>query len=84
MAVGAQDNIDRLLVKKYSGKQVENHEDIVSKMVDPNKMMETMNDVAAVQRTMLAMSNKLASICSQINSKARYKSGQRFLQSFNG
>ena len=84
MAVGAQDNLDRLLVKKYSGKQVENHEDIVSKMVDPNKMMETMNDVAAVQRTMLAMSNKLANICSQINSKARYKSGQRFLQSFNG
>ena len=84
MAVGAQDNLDRLLVKKYSGKQIENHEDIVSKMVDPNKMMETMNDVAAVQRTMLAMSNKLASICSQINSKARYKSGQRFLQSFNG
>ena len=84
MAVGAQDNLDRLLVKKYSGKQVENHEDIVSKMVDPNKMMETMNDVAAVQRTMLATSNKLASICSQINSKARYKSGQRFLQSFNG
>lgn len=84
MAVGAQDNLDRLLVKKYSGKQVENHEDIISKMVDPNKMMETMNDVAAVQRTMLAMSNKLASICSQINSKARYKSGQRFLQNFNG
>lgn len=84
MAVGAQDNIDRLLVKKYAGKQVDNHEDIVSKMIDPNKMMETMNDVAAVQRTMLAMSNKLANICSQINSKARYKSGQRFLQSFNG
>ena len=78
MAVGAQDNIDRLLVKKYASKQVDNHEDIVS------KMMETMNDVAAVQRTMLAMSNKLANICSQINSKARYKSGQRFLQSFNG
>ena len=84
MAVGAQDNIDRLLVKKYAGKQVDNHEDIVSKMIDQNKMMETMNDVAAVQRTMLAMSNKLANICSQINSKARYKSGQRFLQNFNG
>lgn len=84
MAVGAQDNLDRLLVKKYAGKQVENHEDIISKMVDPNKMMETMNDVATVQRTMLAMSNKLASICSQINSKARYKSGQRFYQSFDG
>ena len=42
MAVGAQDNIDRLLVKKYASKQVDNHEDIVSKMIDPNKMMETM------------------------------------------
>ena len=84
MAVGAQDNIDRLLVKKYASKQVDNHEDIVSKMIDPNKMMETMNDVATVQRTMRAMSNKLANICSQIKSKARYKSGQRFLQSFNG
>lgn len=84
MAVGAQDYIDKLLVKKYAGKQVENHEDIMTKMVDPNKMMETMNDVAAVQRNMLAMSNKLASICSQINSKARYKSGQKFFQGFNG
>lgn len=84
MAVGAQDRIDKLLVSKYATKQVENHEDIVSKMVDPNKMMETMNDVAAVQRNLLAMSNKLSSICAQINSKARYKSGQRFLQNFNG
>ena len=84
MAVGAQDYIDKLLVKKYAGKQVENHEDIVNKMVDPNKMMETMNDVAAVQRNMLALSNKLSCICSQINAKARYKSGQRFMKNFNG
>ena len=84
MAVGAQDVLDKKLVMKYASKQVENHDDIVSKMIDPNKMMETMNDVAEVQRSMLAMSNKLASICAQINSKARYKSGQKFFRSFNG
>lgn len=84
MAVGAQDYIDKLLVKKYAAKQVENHEGLMEKMVDPEKMMETMNDLASVQRNMLALSNKLSSICSQVNSKARYKSGQRFLQNFNG
>ena len=43
-----------------------------------------MNDIAAVQRNMLALSNKLSCICSQINAKARYKSGQRFMKNFNG
>lgn len=84
MAVGAQDYIDQMLVKKYATQKVENHEDILNKMVDPNKMMETMNDVAMVQRNIMTLSNKLSSICSQINSKARYKNGQKFLQKFNG
>ena len=54
-------------------------------MVDPEKMMETMNDVAYIQRNMLALSNKLGNICAQINAKARYKaSGQRCLQRSNG
>lgn len=82
MAVGAQDYIDKLLVKKYAKEKVENHENMVESMVDPEKMMETMNDVAAVQRSMLALSNKLSSVCSQINAKARYQSGQRFLKSY--
>ena len=85
MTVGPQDYIDKLLVKKYAGKQVENHDDIVNTMFYPEKMMETMNDIAAVQRNMLALSNKLGNICAQINAKARYKSnGQRFLQKSNG
>ncbi len=85
MAIGAQDYIDKLLVKKYAGKQVENHEGLMEKMVDPEKMMETMNDIAYVQRNMLALSNKLGNICAQINAKARYKAkGQRFIQDLNG
>jgi len=82
MAVGAKDYIDKLLVKKYSTEKVDNHDNLIESMVDPNKMMETMNDLAMVQRNMLALSNKLTSVCSQINAKARYKSGQRFLESY--
>ena len=73
MAVGAEDYIDKLLVKKYATQKVENHDDIVNKMVDPQKMMDAMNDVAAVQRSLFTLSNKLTSVCSQINAKARYK-----------
>jgi hypothetical protein len=72
MAVGAQDRIDKLLVKKYAKEQVDNHELGISSMVDPEKMMSAMNDYAAVQRNMFAMSNKLAFLCSGINAKARY------------
>ena len=79
MSVGAKDRIDKLLVKKYANKVMNNLEGI-DKMIDPEKMMEAMTDVATVQRNMLALSNRLSSICSQVNSKARYKTGQKFLR----
>ena len=44
MAVGAQDRIDKLLVKKYAKEQVDNHDLGMSSMVDPEKMMVAMND----------------------------------------
>ncbi|MCM1266038.1 MAG: hypothetical protein NC200_07550 [Candidatus Gastranaerophilales bacterium] len=72
MAVGAQDRIDKLLVKKYAKEQVDNHDLGVASMVDPEKMMEAMNDYAAVQRNMLMMSNRIADLCSGIKAKARY------------
>ena len=72
MAVGARDYIDRLLVKKYANEKVDNHEAIES-MVDPNKMLEVMNDVAMVQRNMFALSQKLQNTCYAINARtARY------------
>ena len=75
MAVGAQDYIDQLLVKKYADQKVDNHE-ILESMVDPNKMMEAMNDVASVQRNMFLLSQKLYNACSAINARtARYKRG---------
>ena len=78
MAVGAKDYIDKLLVKKYSKQQVDNHEPIES-MVDPEKMMETMNDYAAIQRSMFNLSNRLSMACYGINARtARYTNGASF------
>ena len=57
MAVGAKDYIDQLLVKKYADEKVDNHDSLES-MVDPNKMLEAMNDVAMVQRNMFALLGK--------------------------
>ena len=55
MAIGARDYIDKLLVKKYADEKVDNH-DAVESMVNPEKMLEAMNDVAAIQRNMLMLS----------------------------
>lgn len=74
MAVGARDYIDKLLVKKYADEKVDNHEAMES-MVDPQKMLEAMNDVAMIQRNMFALSQKLYNTCYAINAKARYKNG---------
>ena len=73
MAIGARDYIDKLLVKKYADEKVDNH-DALESMIDPNKMLEVMNDVAMVQRNMFALSQKLSNACYAINAKrARYK-----------
>lgn len=77
MAVGARDYIDKLLVKKYADEKVDNL-DAMESMVDPNKMLEAMNDVAAVQRNMLALSQRLSYTCYAINARtARYKRASR-------
>ena len=73
MAVGARDYIDKLLVKKYANEKVDNH-DALESMVDANKMLEAMNDVATIQRNMFALSRRLNSACYAINARtARYK-----------
>jgi len=72
MAVGAQDRIDKLLVKKYAQQQVDNHDLSMKSMVSAEKMMEAMNDYAAVHRNMMFISNRISNLCSCINAKARY------------
>ncbi len=78
MSVGAQDYIDQLLVKKYSQQKVDNHENVQS-MVNPEKMMEAMNDYASMSRNMFTLNQKLQSACSAINARsARYIKAANF------
>lgn len=73
MSIGARDYIDKLLVKKYADEKVDNHDSLES-MVNPEKMLEVMNDVALVQRNMFALSQRLCNVCYAVNAKsARYR-----------
>ena len=64
MAVGAQDQLDRALVKKYQGLKVDNAI-IQSSMVDPNKMMDTMNDYANAHFEAYRIQQALRDICNK-------------------
>ena len=73
MAIGAEDYIDQLLVKKYAQEQVDNHDGLPS-MVNPEKMMEAMNDYSRMSRNMFILSQKLSTACSAINARnAQYR-----------
>ena len=71
MGVGARDRIDRLLVEKYAGQQVDNHNDdaFVSK-VDAEDMLSAMNISANHYRNMLALNAKLTVACYGVVAKA--------------
>ena len=76
MAIGPKDKLDQLLVNKYASEKVENHSMV--KLVDSQKMLETMNDYAQMHMNMLALSQKLKGVCSTINAKsAVYKTRKR-------
>ena len=67
MAIGAEDYIDQLLVKKYA-----DHDNVES-MVDPEKMMGAMNDYASMYRNMMNLKQRLNIACYAINARtARY------------
>ena len=72
MAIGPQDYIDKLLVKKYASERVDNPG--LASMVDPNKLMMAMNDYASVSRSMIALQKRLSTACNKINcASAAYK-----------
>lgn len=73
MAVGPQDYIDRLLIKKYSQEKVDNH-DASPSMIDPDKMMDAMTDYANMRKNMFALNQSLKNACSGINAmNAQYR-----------
>lgn len=79
MAIGAEDYIDQLLVKKYAEEKVDNHDNMES-MVDPHKMMGAMNDYAEMYKNMIMLKQRLNIACYALNAKnARYvRSPQRY------
>ena len=68
MAFKQQDRIDKNLVKKYYNLKMENPD--TTKLVDSQKMLDTMNEYAMMQRNMFAMNEKLKSICNDVTSKS--------------
>ena len=64
MTVGAHDSLDRALVKKYQSLKVDNAV-IQSSMIDPNKMMETMNDYANAHMEAFRIQQTLRNICTK-------------------
>ena len=62
MAIGAKDKIDALLVKKYQGLKVDNPV-IQSSMVDPQKMLDAMNDYAMIQMNAINLQQQMKSTC---------------------
>ncbi len=78
MAIGAEDYIDQLLVKKYAEEKVDNHENMES-MVDPKKMMDAMNDYASMYRNMMNLKQRLNIACYAINARtARYNKTSQY------
>ena len=68
MAVGARDNIDRELVKKYAKLKMDNPE--TTKLVDCQTMLDAMQDYANMKRDMMALDIKLKEICSNVTCKS--------------
>ncbi len=64
MAVGAKDNLDRALVKKYQSLKVDNAI-VQNSMIDPNKMMATMNDYANAHMQAFRIQQTLRDMCTK-------------------
>ncbi len=78
MAIGAEDYIDQLLVKKYADEKVDNHDNMES-LVEPEKMLDAMKDQAEMYRNMIAIKQRLNIACYAINAKAaRYTKTSRY------
>ena len=64
MAFGTQDNLDKALVKKYQSLKVDNAI-VQNSMIDPNKMMNTMNDYANAHMEAFRIHQTLRDICTK-------------------
>ena len=64
MAIGARDNLDKALVQKYSSMKVDNAI-VQNSMIDPNKLMNTMNDYANAHMEAFRIQQALRNVCAK-------------------
>lgn len=69
MAVGAKDNIDRLLVQEYAGKVTLCTAESAT-AIEPEKMLGAMQDYASMRKAMFDMRDKLKTLCYGVNAKS--------------
>ena len=71
MAVGARDFIDKLLVEKYAQEKLDNHDaDSLVSRISADDMLTAMDNSSNTYRTMLALNNRLTSVCYGVVSKS--------------
>ncbi len=79
MAIGAKDYIDKLLVKKYSDKQVDKHE-ITESAISADDVMRIMNYVSTNTMTQMKLSRRLSIACYAVNAmSANYNQRPRLV-----
>ncbi len=77
MAIGAKDHIDKLLVQKYSDKQVDKHE-YEQSAISAEDVMRIMNYVSTNTMTQMKLSRRLSIACYAVNAmSANYNQSRR-------
>lgn len=71
MAIGARDFIDKLLVEKYAKEQVDNHNQMDSR-IKPDEVFEVMNHASINAINYFKLSQRLAIACYAVNAKAAH------------
>ena len=71
MAIGARDFIDKLLVEKYAKEQVDNHNNLESR-IKPDEVFEVMNHASVNAINYFKLSQRLAIACYAVNAKAAH------------
>lgn len=66
MSIGAKDHIDKLLVQKYSDKQVDKHE-YEQSAISAEDVMRIMNYVSTNTMTQMKLSRRLSIACYAVN-----------------
>lgn len=66
MSIGPKDSLEQFIVKRYAQKQV-NQPRLPESVIDPDKMMVSMNDYALAGKCMSVLGRKMTAVCYALN-----------------